>query len=102
MIENNRDWKCASHAPLVKTILKVCKPNYIMELGCGFNSTSIFAESKIPFTCIENDAVWLEQVKSQYGSTPNSEFIHHDLGPTIGVFTHFSALGSDKITEIVS
>jgi hypothetical protein len=71
-----------THIPLTRTVLKMFEPKYIMELGIGWYSSSLFNEYKkvhpeIQYVGIENDKVWMADVKTQ---CPLLDFVYHDMG----------------------
>lgn len=77
----NGEWKYASHTPLIKGILDLYKPNYILELGCGMYSTPLFCgyigtNEDVEYHGIDNDIDWINRIKKTLGVS----ITHHDLG----------------------
>lgn len=71
-----------THIPLTRAVLKMFEPKYIMELGIGWHSSAIFNDYKkahpdVQYIGIENDKVWLADVRSQ---CPLLDFVYHDMG----------------------
>ncbi|HUX58940.1 MAG TPA: hypothetical protein VMV77_18355 [Bacteroidales bacterium] len=64
----------ATHQPLIKAILDLYDPKFVLELGCGIFSTPLFMDREAMF--IENDIDWIEHIKNEFGI----DVIYHDLG----------------------
>ena len=71
------DW--ATHQPLIKALLELKKPQFVLELGIGMFSTPLF--DGIAYLGIENDAKWIAEVlKNSNQSAGKKTFMHHDIG----------------------
>ena len=68
------DWQVESYRPIVKAALEVYKPEFIMELGVGYYSTSLFPDKG--YIGIESDKKWINVMFKKH---PAKQFIHHDL-----------------------
>jgi len=72
---NEKTWEWASHQPLIKAVLELYKPAFILELGIGENSTPLFAG--LNYIGVENDRAWIDHLTKLYHT--NQTFIWHDL-----------------------
>jgi len=64
----------ATHQPLIKAILDLYDPKFVLELGCGIYSTPLFMNREAMF--IENDIDWIDHIKNELGI----DVIYHNLG----------------------
>jgi hypothetical protein len=71
---NEKGWQWASHQPMIKGVLELFKPKFILELGIGENSTPLFAG--LNYIGVENNKEWIDQITKQ---NTNQVFIWHDL-----------------------
>jgi hypothetical protein len=69
-----QSFEWATHQPLIKAVMELYAPHFILELGSGIYSTPLFKDSNL--LCIENDKDWVELLKHDM----NINIIHHDLG----------------------
>ena len=72
----NGEWKYASHTPLIKGILDLYKPDYVLELGCGMYSTPLFLAADVEYHGMDNDMKWVNHIKKMLGVS----ITYHDLG----------------------
>ena len=72
IIVQGYEW--ATHQPLIRAVLDLYKPKFILELGIGIYSTPLFKNHNAMF--IENDKDWIELMSKEL----EIEIIHHDLG----------------------
>ena len=63
----------ATHQPLIKAILDLYDPKFVLELGAGEYSTPLFIGRN--FMCIENDIDWINHLKTKF----DIDIIHHNL-----------------------
>lgn len=72
----------ATHVPLIRLVLGLYRPQFIMELGVGWYSTPVFDNyvkynEGCTYEGIENDSNWIADVKV---SCPAANILFHDLG----------------------
>lgn len=72
----------ATHAPLIRLVLGLFKPKYVLELGIGWYSTPLFDNyvtynEGCVYRGIENDKNWIADVKV---GSPALDIVYHDLG----------------------
>lgn len=90
-------YEWSTHIPIIRAVMELYKPNFVLELGTGINSTPVFLEYKTRLMSIENDPAWMEYVKDKL----KTEIILHDLhGIQIGA--HLSELTNDQKADMVS
>lgn len=75
-------WDWQTHQPLIKAVMDLYKPKFILELGQGPFSTPLFIKDGIEFLSLENDIEWYNYMKTQYKF--KSIFHPLDDGVTIG------------------
>ena len=63
----------ATHQPLIRAVLALYDPKFVLELGAGMYSTPLFIGRE--FMCIENDIEWVNYIKETLGV----EVIYHNL-----------------------
>ena len=68
-----KTWQWASHQPLIRGVLDLYNPQFILELGIGENSTPLFAGRN--YHGIENNPEWIDLVKQLF----DVKITHHDL-----------------------
>lgn len=78
-----KSWQWASHQPLIKGVLELYQPKFVLELGIGENSTPLF--SGINYMGIENNIEWIEHIRKKY----NIEIIWHNLDRQIGSLSDY-------------
>lgn len=72
-------WEWATHQPLIKAVMELYKPQFVLELGVGTYSTSIFKDSSVEYLGIENNKEWVDKIKCEF-----DVFVEwHDLGDII-------------------
>jgi len=74
-MEIGKTWQWASHQPLIKGVLKLYEPKFILELGIGENSTPLF--QGYYYLGIENNKEWIDTMGCY-----NMNFLWHDLDRT--------------------
>lgn len=80
------DYGWSTHQPLIRSLLDMFKPEFILELGVGVFSTPIFiAYGSEKLMCIENDAEWLRHVKKEYAG--NHTMLLHQLEDGVDITT---------------
>lgn len=85
-IETHWEWK--THQPLIQLMMTSFKPQLVVELGMGFNSTSLFLSYQPQeYIGIDNDKAWLELVQSKFTFKPEYKVLLHDLGDPLIVNT---------------
>ena len=89
-------YEWATHQPLIKTVLNLYSPQFVLELGPGVYSTSLFLENGVRLMCIENDPEWIDFLSDKF----DLKVIHHDLGDMIEV--HEKDLTQKQRKEITS
>jgi len=72
-MEIGKTWEWASHQPLIIGTLNLYKPQYVLELGIGENSTPLF--SGLNYLGIENNKEWIEKMEK----ITVMNFVWHDL-----------------------
>lgn len=87
IMNNEKTWQWASHQPIIKGVLELYKPKFILELGIGENSTPLFAG--LPYMGIENDADWISHLTAKFHT--NQPFIHHNLDRQAGSLADYYA-----------
>lgn len=78
-----KDYKWGTHIPMIKGILDLYNPAWVLESGIGLHSTPCFIDYK--YIGVENDKNWLEFSKEQL---PNMDFRHHYI-PEIDLATRW-------------
>ena len=84
-MEIGKTWQWASHQPLIKGVLDLYSPRFILELGIGENSTPLFAG--LNYLGVENDKEWIKHI----GSTcrANQLIMWHDLDRQKGTLAEY-------------
>jgi hypothetical protein len=88
---NSETQSSCSHLPMLKAVLKLYEPKYILELGIGLISTPLL--SQYNYQGIENDRRWIERF-------PGLNVMYHDVGD-IGNYTRLSELSEEQKMRIV-
>lgn len=60
--EPNINYPWSTHQPLIKLLLKVFNPKFILELGMGHYSTPLFQAHDCEKMFIENDPNWIKEM----------------------------------------
>jgi hypothetical protein len=63
-MEIGKTWQWASHQPLIKGVLDLYKPQFVLELGVGENSTPLF--KGYAYHGIENNPDWIDLIRQKY------------------------------------
>ena len=95
-----RKFKWSSHQPIVKSILDIAEPKFILELGIGHFSTPLFINSEAKkIIHVENELEWLNLMVKEYDCSKNA--IHHDLKlSSITKSTKLAELSIDVVNDI--
>lgn len=93
-IATGYEW--ATHQPVIRAAMEIYKPKYVLELGPGVYSTPIFLEYDSLYSCIENDAAWIDYLKERY----DLDVIYHDLG-NISADITFDELNFEQKKRII-
>lgn len=94
------EYEWSTHQPLIKATMELYKPSFVLELGIGESSTSIFLEYKTKLLSVENNNEWIDYIKTKY---ENIDVIYHDLkDEKITLTTHLYDLNESKKNEITS
>jgi phage antirepressor YoqD-like protein len=73
-IGNSYAW--STHQPLIRAIMELYKPAFVLELGIGNNSTPVLLEYTTKLLSIENNLEWIDVIKKRYKEI---DVIYHDL-----------------------
>jgi hypothetical protein len=103
-IETTWGWK--THQPMIHLMMTKFCPEYVMELGVGYNSTPLFL-SYLPkkFVCIENDKEWLNTIVSAYPFFSTYSARYHSISSLkepVSVSTKPLKLSDERKREIVT
>lgn len=94
----NYPW--STHQPLIRLLLKVFNPGFVMELGMGFYSTPLFLAHKCEKLFIENDKEWIRTMNIKKNvvlhelAIPNQDIPVHDISPETkqGIIDYYTEL----------
>jgi hypothetical protein len=65
-----------THQPLIRVVMEVFKPKFVLELGIGIYSTPLFHEYlQTEYLGIENNREWINEIEDQLGA----RIIYHEL-----------------------
>ena len=73
-MKNEKTFQWATHQPLIKGVLDLYDPKFVLELGIGENSTPLFLNYK--YLGVENNLEWINHIKEKHR---NLKLIHHNL-----------------------
>jgi hypothetical protein len=90
-------WQTSTHQPVIRAVMDLYRPAFVLELGIGNYSTPIFKEYDIELMSVENDKDWIDYIKHSSG---NHNIIHHEL-PGIERGTGHEVLFQDTIDGII-
>jgi len=93
-INNGYEW--STHQPIIKAVMELYTPAFVLELGIGDNSTPVFLNYKTKLLGVESDKEWIDHIRNKY---KNIDVIYHDLNE-VKIFTHLKELSDDKKFEI--
>lgn len=103
-IKTTWDWK--THQPMIHLMMLRFNPEFVMELGVGFNSTPLFLDYyPKQFICIENDKEWLDKIVDSFPFCSNYSARFHPvstLNEPIDSGTKPSKLSDEKKREIAT
>ncbi len=68
------DYSWATHQPLIKAMLDLIDPTFVLEIGVGNYSTPLFEGRN--YLGVENDPKWIETIQKNH---PWANIQHHDL-----------------------
>lgn len=94
-IGNSYAW--STHQPLIRAIMELYKPTFVLELGIGNNSTPVLLEYTAKILSIENDLEWINVIKKTYEKI---DVIHHNL-ENITVNTLLNNLNAEQKKKII-
>lgn len=89
----------SSHQPVIRTIMELYVPLFVLELGVGLYSTPIFLEYKSNLLSVENNKEWIDYMNNIFGKT---QILFHDLKDNINSVTLLNELSEEKKEEITS
>jgi len=84
-----------SHQPLIKAVMELYLPGFILELGVGLYSTPVFLNYKTKYMGVENDLTWVDHMKEKY----NINILHHNL-PDVTIWNQLKDLTEAQRTNI--
>lgn len=94
-----QEYEWSTHQPLIKAVMELYVPAFVLELGMGDDSTPIFLKYNSKLLSVENDSVWIDYMKNKY---ENIDVIYHDLkDENIKLGTHLYELVEEKKNEII-
>lgn len=64
IIEKGYGW--ATHQPLIKVVMEIFKPGFVLELGTGFYSTPLFIDYGTNLMVVDNDLEWIKLIQEKY------------------------------------
>lgn len=99
-MEKQLAWQWASHAPILKALVSAVDFSLIVELGCGENSTPIFAKSSANLICVENNCDWLSHIRTLLEGRQNTDFRAHILDAPIEIGTKAFELSVSQRSSI--
>jgi hypothetical protein len=91
------DWDCFTHKPVIKTVMDLYKPKFVLELGIGVHSTPLFLEYDSCYKGIENSMEWIDLMKEKV----TADFVFHDLGEGIETGTLLQTLSALQVKKII-
>lgn len=97
-----KKFKWSSHTPVLKTLIELCSPELIVELGVGHYSTPVFLSSSAESIIhIENNKEWLNLIGKEFQNSKRSRFVFHDLGNTIKNASHYDKLSNQTKIDLI-
>lgn len=84
-------YEWATHQPLIRAVMDLYKPQFILELGAGDYSTPLFLEFPIPFISVDTDKEWVERLNKKY----EVNIIYQEIPEK-----EFDDLTTEEITQI--
>ena len=91
-------YEVATHQPMIKVVQKMFKPLYVLEIGIGLFSTPLFLNKKSEYLGIENNRIWIDEIKNKY---PDANIIRHNLlGMGITINTTYAQLKPQQRVKI--
>ena len=67
------EWE--THQPLIRAVMDLYKPDFVLELGAGYYSTPVFLEYEVGFMTVENNREWVDIMNKEF----NLNVIFHNL-----------------------
>jgi hypothetical protein len=92
------EWTWGTHQPLIKAVLDLYDPEFVLELGVGMHSTPIFLERNKLWVGVDNDKSWAQLVSEKHGIP----ILFQDLGEEITIATPYSSLSKEKQERITA
>ena len=65
-----------THAPLIRAVMDVYKPQFVLESGIGEYSTPIFIEYGVKYLGIDTSLTWVQDFINKY----DLNIFYHDIG----------------------
>ncbi|MCJ7447908.1 MAG: hypothetical protein MUO72_09455 [Bacteroidales bacterium] len=76
-------YQWSSHQPLIKAVMELYVPKFVLELGIGIYSTPVFLEYDIKHLGVESNKEWIDHIQGIYKGI---NVLYHDVGEiTIGM-----------------
>jgi len=75
-IDKSYSW--ATHVPMIQAVLKLYKPEWVLEYGIGIHSTLLF--ENLEYIGIENDLQWMQMMCKKF---PKLDIRHHNVLPIV-------------------
>jgi hypothetical protein len=72
-------YEWVTHEPLIRAVMDLYKPKFILELGIGDNSTPVLLEYGIDYLGVDSDLDWFNYMKDKY----NADFLFHYSETTV-------------------
>jgi hypothetical protein len=87
------DWEWASHQPMIRTIMELLNPQFILELGIGLYSTGLLNEKQARYQGEEQNLEW-------YNKFHQYNIQYYDMGEGICIGSFARDLSEDQRQEI--
>lgn len=94
-IAKGYEWE--THQPLIRAVMDLYKPSFVLELGAGYYSTPVFMEYEMTFMTIDNNKEWCNIMSRDFGIN----VIFHDLGEIPEGWV-YNRLNAEQRHEIIS
>lgn len=73
-VDNHYSW--ATHQPMIKAVMDLLKPDFVMELGSGYHSTLVFKDYWVKLLSIDDNKEWVDYLNITY----NLDIVWHQTG----------------------
>jgi hypothetical protein len=95
------DYAWSTHQPLLKALLEMYKPQFIVELGIGIYSTPILSSHNCDeIISIENDEGWMKYICNISNFKPNHQILYHPLDSNITLSTFLKDISITEMLKI--